>query len=138
VASIEGDAGQQTWQNVGRALECAARLVEEGGAIALCCDLADEPGPAVRCLAAASDLGEALRKIRRQQAGDIGPAIQLIRALGRRHVYMLSRLDRALLEDLQVSPLADSAELARLAQRHPTCILLANAPWAVVRVEQNE
>jgi hypothetical protein len=66
------------------------------------------------------------------------PAIQLIRTLGRRHLYMLSRLDRALLEDLQISPLQDSAELSRLAQRHATCILLTNAPWAVVSVEQNE
>jgi nickel-dependent lactate racemase len=138
VASIEGGTSQQTWQNVGRALDCAGRLVDEGGAIALCCELADEPGPAVRCLAAAASRGEALRQIRRQRAADLWPAIQLIRILGRRHLYMLSRLDRALLEDLQISPLQDSAELSRLAQRHATCILLTNAPWAVVSVEQNE
>jgi nickel-dependent lactate racemase len=138
VASIEGGTSQQTWQNVGRALDCAGRLVDEGGAIALCCELADEPGPAVRCLAAAASRGEALRQIRRQRATDMWPAIQLIRTLGRRHLYMLSRLDRALLEDLQISPLQDSAELSRLAQRHATCILLTNAPWAVVSVEQNE
>jgi nickel-dependent lactate racemase len=138
VATIEGGAAQQTWQNVGRALRCAQRLVEEGGAIALCCELADEPGPAICCLATAASRGEALRQIRRDRAADLLPALQLARAVGRRHVYLLSRLDQALLEDLQVSPLRDSAELARLARRHATCILLANAPWAVVSVEQNE
>ena len=138
VASIEGDTAQQTWQNVGRALECAQPLVEEGGAIALCCELAGEPGPAVRSLAAAANRREAVRQIRRQRAADLWPALQLTRALARRHVYLLSRLDHALLEDLQVSPLGDSSELARLARRHASCILLANAPWAVVRLEQNE
>jgi hypothetical protein len=43
-----------------------------------------------------------------------------------------------LLEDLQISPLEDSTELARLARRHATCILLANAPWAVVSIGENE
>ncbi len=137
VASIEGDTAQQTWQNVGQALGCAERLVEEGGAIALCCDLAGEPGPAVRRLATAATRGEALREIRRERAADLLPALQLARAVRWCHVYLLSRLDRALLEDLQISPLGDSAELARLARRHATCILLANAPWAVVTVEQS-
>ncbi len=138
VATIEGGTAQQTWHNAGRALDRAQRLVEEGGAIVLCSDLADEPGPAVRCLASAATRGEALRQIRRQRAADLLPALQLARALGRCHVYLLSRLDQALLEDLQISPLRDSAELARLARRHATCTLLANAPWAVVNVEQSE
>jgi nickel-dependent lactate racemase len=138
VASIEGGTAQQTWQNVGRALGCAQRLVEEGGAIALCCELAGEPGPAVRCLATAPSRGEALRQIRRQRAADLWPALQLVRAVDQCHVYLLSRLDATLLEDLQISPLEDSTELARLARRHATCILLANAPWAVVSVAQNE
>ena len=137
VASIEGGTVQQTWQNLGRALSCAQRLVDEGGAIALCCELAGEPGPAVRCLASAASRGEALRYIRHERAADLLPALQLARAVGRCHVYLLSRLDRALLEDLQISPLEDAAELARLVRRHAACILLANAPWAVVSVAQN-
>ena len=138
VVSIEGDATQQTWQNVGRAVACAARLVEEGGAIAICSELADEPGPALRCLATAASRGEALRQIRHDRPADLLPALQLARAVGRCHLYLLSRLDRALLEDLQISPLRDPAELARLALRHATCTLVANAPWAVVSVAESE
>ena len=51
VAAIEGGAFQQTWRNLGRALDAAIPLVEDGGAIALCCELTDQPGPAVQCLA---------------------------------------------------------------------------------------
>jgi hypothetical protein len=138
VVSIEGDATQQTWQNVGRAVACAARLVEEGGAIAICSELADEPGPALRCLATAASRKEALRQIRHDRPADLLPALQLARAVGRCHLYLLSRLDQALLEDLQISPLRDPAEVARLALRHATCNLVANAPWAVVSVAQSE
>ena len=50
VAAIEGGPRQQTWENLGRVLESAARLVEEDGAIAVCCDLATAPGPALQRL----------------------------------------------------------------------------------------
>ena len=44
VAAIEGGRPQQTWENLGRTLATAARLVEDGGAIAVCCELAAAPG----------------------------------------------------------------------------------------------
>ena len=47
VAAIEGGV-QQTWENFGRALEASEALVEDGGAIAVCCDLAGRPGPGMR------------------------------------------------------------------------------------------
>ncbi|MFH1266509.1 MAG: lactate racemase domain-containing protein, partial [Planctomycetota bacterium] len=37
VATIEGGPSQQTWENVGRALAASGNLVEDGGAIAVCC-----------------------------------------------------------------------------------------------------
>lgn len=43
VAAIEGDADQQTWQTFGRVLEAAVELVEDGGSIAVCCELAAAP-----------------------------------------------------------------------------------------------
>ncbi len=61
VASIEGAAGQQTWENVGRALAAAARAVTDQGAIALCTELADEPSPVLRSISRAKDLPAALR-----------------------------------------------------------------------------
>ena len=61
VAAIEGGHAQQTWDNFGRALDSARTLVEDGGAIAVCCDLAAGPGPAVQHLAAARSRQSALR-----------------------------------------------------------------------------
>ena len=135
VAAIEGDAREQTWENLGRTLHTAATLVEDGGAIAVCCDLAEPPGPAVQRLAGARSPEAVLRRIRKERPVDALPAAQLARALDRSHVYLLSRLDPALVEDLDVVHVASADEITRLAGRHPSCILLANASRAVVAVE---
>ncbi|NQT11825.1 MAG: DUF2088 domain-containing protein [Planctomycetes bacterium] len=133
VAAIEGGVEQQTWDNVGRALAAATAVVDDGGAIALCSDLAAEPGPAIQKLAAARAREEAMRWIRKERPDDALSAALLAQVLDRTTVYLLSRLDESLVEDLDVVPITKAEELARLADRHESCILLANATHAVVR-----
>ena len=137
VAAIEGSAAQRTWDNVGGAWAAGGALVEDGGAVALCCDLAAEPGPAVQQLAAARVREEAMRWIRRERPEDALSATLLARVLDWAAVYLLSRLDRSLVEDLEIAPIARAAELVRLAGRHESCILLANAPHAMVTLDQD-
>ncbi len=136
VAAIEGGSGQQTWHNVARALAAAAELVEDGGAIAVCCDLTAEPGPAVQKLAGTRAREDAMRWVRRERPEDGLSATLLAQALERATVYLLSRLDDSLVEELDIAPIAEADELARLASRHESCILLANAPHAVVTLEE--
>jgi len=137
VAAIEGGSAQQTWQNVGRALAAAGALVEKGGAIAVCCEVASEPGPAMQRLAAARSRGEALAQIRRGQSEDAVPAAQLADAQDRARVYLLSRLEESLVESLEMAPISQTDELERLVRQHESCILLANAPHAMVTTEEN-
>ena len=136
VAAIEGGHAQQTWDNFGRALDTARTLVEDGGAIAVCCELAAGPGPAVQHLAAARSRQSALRQIRKERPADALPAAQLARALDQDKVYLLSRLDPSLVEELDMIPLVDGGELTRLVRQHRSCILLGNAPRAQVTVEE--
>lgn len=136
VAAIEGEAGQQTWENVGRALEAARPFVEDGGSIALCCELAAPPGPAMQHLACAASREAALRQVRQHRPVDVLPAAQLVHALAHNKVYLLSRLAASVVEDLDMIPVADPHELARLVRRHPSCILLSNAPY-VTAVEEH-
>ncbi len=77
VAAIEGPDDQQTWENVGRAIAAASRAVLDDGAIALCTDLAELPGPALSCLAQARDPADAGRQIRRQHSADAAAAHEL-------------------------------------------------------------
>jgi lactate racemase len=129
VAAIEGDAGQQTWENVGRSLQAAGNFVDEDGAIAICCDLAAEPGPALQRMAHAPSRESALRHVNKERPVDALPAAQLAHALEQYKVYLLSRLDPSVVEDLDVIPIAGPDELQRLARQHRSCVLLSNAPY---------
>jgi nickel-dependent lactate racemase len=137
LASLEGGQGQQTWENLGRALAAGAALVEEGGALAVCCELAADRGPAVQCLTTSRTREEAVARIRDERPEDAVPAIQLAQALDHCSVYLLSRLEPSVVEDLDITPMADADEVSRLFSRHGSCILLANAPYASVTVESN-
>jgi len=135
IAAIEGAQWQQTWENLGRVLESAGSLVEEGGAIAVCCNLAATPGSAMQRLIRAASREAAVREIRRNNSPDALPALQLARALETSRVYLLSRLTPELVEDLEMIPVAGPEELVRLAQRSSSCLVLANAVHAMVQVE---
>jgi hypothetical protein len=136
VAAIEGDASQQTWEQFGRALAAATEAVAEGGAIAICCDLARQPGPALAALAESEDHDATLKQVRRQQLPDARIAARLQRANQRATVYLLSHLADELVEDLGMAPIADAAEVQRLASRHDTCLLLSNAQHAVATPQE--
>ncbi|HEV3342543.1 MAG TPA: lactate racemase domain-containing protein [Pirellulales bacterium] len=138
VASLTGDPEQQTWENVGRALASASRVLAEGGAIALCTQLAAEPGPAVASLLQVDDLEATRKRIRREAAADALPATELVRALERGKVYLLSRLEETLVEDLGMAPMTEPEDVERLARRHESCIVLANAQHVVPSVEAEE
>ena len=140
VATIEGGPRQQSWQNLGRAIANAATLVEEDGAIAVVCELAEEPGPAVRHLAQAPSRQEAMEEIRQNPPEDAPAAAQLAQTLQRNHVYLMSGLDDSLLEDLEITPIASPHELNRLVAgvtgHGDTCILLRDAPSAKVTIQE--
>jgi len=79
----------------------------------------------------------AMRRIRKERPTDALPAAQLTRALDRAKVYLLSGLEPSVVEDLDMIHVAAAEELARLAARHESCILLANAPNVVVLIADN-
>jgi nickel-dependent lactate racemase len=135
IAAIEGGPPHQTWENLGRALERAGRLVEDGGAIAVCCELAAAPGPAVQRLIGTPEREAALRLIRRENPADLLPAVQLARALDSHRVYLLSRLDADLVESLEMVPVDAPGDISRLTQRSRSCLVVGNAVRALVRVE---
>jgi nickel-dependent lactate racemase len=121
---------QQTWENVARALADAAHSVREGGAIAICTDLANEPGDALKRVAGADDPGAALGAIGKYKPRDLPAAAEIVRALDRGKVYLLSRLNEELVENLGLLPV-EASQLSRLASRYDSCIVLENAQYAI-------
>jgi nickel-dependent lactate racemase len=137
IASIEGDQQDQTWENVGRAIATAMQLVAFEGSIAICSELDSELGPSLQRVMAADGDDAVMQEIRRDRSADAVPASQLVQALRRAHVYLLSRLDDDVVEQLGMAPVADADEIARLASRHDSCILLANAHRTVAHSEED-
>jgi len=129
VTTIEGGAAEQTWKNFGHALSSAARSVNDDGDVAICSELAAAIGPALQTLVGADDLDAALADIAKRHPADSLPAMELVRALHRGKVYLLSRLDDELVEELGMSPVA-ADQLSRLAARYDSCIVLSNAQYS--------
>jgi nickel-dependent lactate racemase len=132
IATITGPQ-QQTWENVARALADAAHAVRSGGAIAVCTNLADEPGDALKRVAGADDPAAALAAIGKHKPRDLPAAAEIVKALDRGKVYLLSRLNEELVENLGLLPV-EASQLSRLASRHESCLVLENAQYAVAHV----
>ena len=129
VASIEGGQEQQTWDNFARALHAAAQAVADDGAIAICSELSQRPGP--RLMQLADTVGDnAWQQSADIPSADATPAAELARVRENTRVYLLSRLDEDLVESLGMAHVASRDEIARLATRHPSCILIGGAQHA--------
>ncbi len=79
IATVTGGSRAQTWANVGRALASAERLLIDGGAVAICSNLDEQPGPSLGRLIGSPDLDVAARKISHDHSADSWPAWYLAR-----------------------------------------------------------
>lgn len=132
VASIEGGAEHQTWDNFSRALFSASRAVRDGGAIVLCTELNCPPGPALQKLRADAGDDQLLLDLKRDRSEDAVAAALLATERLRAHVYLLSRLECETVEDLGLGFVASADEVERLSRQFASCILLGNAQHAVL------
>lgn len=132
VATLAGDATEQTWQNVARALHAAGRVADqEESAVALCTQLSTPPGEALQKLIAAGGDLERVAQLHKAQTADAAAAWELYKALCRGPVYFMSQLDTETVEDLGMTPISDAADLVRLAERSRTCAVLNEGQHAV-------
>ena len=138
VAAVDGGAAEQTWENFGRALMAAGNLVEEGGAIVLCTQLDAPLGKALKSTSGrdGDERFGALKRLRKHPPSDYLPAMQLARALERSRVYLLSRLDEGLVEDLGMAAVTSGDQVARLTRHQPSCILLGSAQHVAASVRE--
>lgn len=129
IAAVEGGPLVQSWENTVRAIKNASLVSEEGGMIAVCSDLAQPPGPGVQLLAGAEEPAAEIRRIRKLHPADAWCAADLAEVLSRARVFLLSRLDASLVEELGFAAVGEAVEIGRLARRASSALALANAPW---------
>jgi hypothetical protein len=115
------------WAALAETLEKILSWVEDGGRIAVIADLPAPAGPAVDLVRTARDGQDAAEILRRQQIPGGADMLRLLEASSHARVFVLSNLDGEILDELGLFPLADSAELQRLIEQTPRCLLLPNA-----------
>jgi lactate racemase len=138
VAGIGGGTSQQTWVSIGRSLDAALRIVNDEGAIVLCTELEEKPGPALKLLANSSDIETTRSRLRKQRSPDAPLARRLAESLDRFTVYLLSNLAEDDVTSLGFAYVANPHEITRLATHHNSCILIPDAQyaWPTVAGEQ--
>jgi hypothetical protein len=105
-------------------------MLLEDGDIALCTEVQERPGPGLKWLAECDDLPSALRRLSTDRPVDALVAARVAQALQAGRVYLLSRLDAERVESLGLAPVTAPSEIARLASRAKSCIVLGSAQFA--------
>jgi nickel-dependent lactate racemase len=136
IATIGGGPEAHNWTSVGRALAMAEKLVADGGAVAICSNLSEPPGPSLGRLIGNPDWDKVERKTSHEHEVDSWPAWQLARALQRGPVYFLSQLDEETAEDMGLAPVASIDEIVRLAERHESFMVVEDSQNAIVTLAE--
>ncbi len=142
VASLTGGPSEQTWGNVARALAGASQVLEDDGAIVLCTELTEPPGPEMLAWADDADRDAYADPTKydvddRPEKTDAplpmgspdsqAAASEVARARSRGTVFLLSGLGDDVVEELGIAPVADTSEIGRLVAQHNSCILIGHA-----------
>ncbi len=138
IAAISGSSRSQSFDDLGRVLELASGLVREGGRVAVLSAIGAEPGPALKSARQLQAPAKVLEHLRKSPGDDVISTRQIARACQLARVYLLSRLDNGLVEDLGATPLASPAEAQRLADQVESCLVLGDAQLARVSVEGDD
>lgn len=130
VISVDEDAAGHGWEQIGAALATARSLVARGGRVVIlselngaCSDLSD----GMQMVRDVRSPREALKPLRDLVPPDFLPATQLAQLADWAKIYLLSRLDSGLVEDLFMTPLDNEREVAKLLDGMSECAVIEGA-----------
>lgn len=113
VAAVSKTSGCVDWDDLGAALAAAQHLVVRGGRILILSSLEAAPGPGADIVRSSRSPKAALQRLRKESPPDLVSSVQWASAAEFAQVYLLSRLDAALVEDLLVTPVESPKEAER-------------------------
>lgn len=134
IAAVEADAAGHTWAQIARALDTARRIVARDGRVLLLTELAEQPSDGIRLISECRAPRDALQPLRTAAPPDLISATQLAHAIDWTNVYLLSKLDPQLVEDLFMIPLASVDEAQRLISGNEPCAIVGGAQHTSVRL----
>lgn len=135
VAAVDAGPEEQTWEQVGTALEAARNVVSRGGRIVLLTEFSAVPGEGVEIIRRSETPLDALKPLRKLTPPDLIAATQLAHAAEWAGVYLLSRLQGDFVEELFMVPLENEREVQRLLSGGESCVFIGGAQhtWGEVR-----
>ncbi|MCH7988081.1 MAG: DUF2088 domain-containing protein [Planctomycetes bacterium] len=135
VAAVETDAGGHGWEQIGAAVAAARNLVAKDGKIVILSELQAELGEGLDLVRHSETPGDAIGPLRKMSPSDLTAATQLAAAADWADVYLLSKLESDLVEELFAIPLESECEVSRLLENTGQCAFLASAQHTFGLVE---
>jgi len=128
VVGIGSRGTSMTLESLAEGLATACRLVQHGGKIIVLSRASGEVGPSLRRLIDADDPKRGAAALRGHEAdADFLVAWRLARALAWADVFLLSGLERELVEELSLIPLEQPEQACRLVARSGSCSFVSQA-----------
>jgi nickel-dependent lactate racemase len=133
IAAVDSDAAGHSWPQLAAALDLARQVVARDGRVVVLTELEEEPTDGIRLIKESRAPRDALQPIRAAAPPDLIAATQIAKALDWMNVYLVSRLDPQLVEDLFMIPLSGPDEVSRLIVGNESCAVIGGAQHAAVR-----
>lgn len=127
VVAVPADAAGHRWAQIGSAVAAARQIVDHGGRIVVLTELDEEPGYGLRMMADCEDPLDAIKPLRKSSPPDLTTATQLANAASWARVYLLSKLNRELVESLFMYPLDNLGDVERILGASESSALIGAA-----------
>jgi SAM-dependent methyltransferase len=126
-----------TFEDLSRAFLAAARVVRPGGKIVLLSDAQPDLGASAAVMRGYDEPRDALQRLLKEKPADLEAGFAWASAAEQAHLYLLSRLDAEVAEELFTTPLEHAGQVQKLVGRR--CLVLPDAhrTMAVLRVPGN-
>jgi lactate racemase-like protein len=130
---LGGSSQEQSWKQLVDAIGSVEQILKPNAQIAVCSQLVDPPGQAIRLLAEAASREEATAAIHRAETiPDSSEALRLAEMLENHSLFLLSGLDPYLVEEYGIVPVDSLEQLVRLAESSHSVLLVNGAPLATI------
>lgn len=123
--AIDQDCAGHQWNQLGAALATARSLVAKGGKVIVLSELAMEPGDGLNLIRESRQARDALKPLRQQSPPDLIPATQIASIVDWAEVYLLSKLDSTLVDELFMIPLESVESVDRLLRVGDSTLFIA-------------
>lgn len=132
IISIPHTQSGFAWKQLGQALAALHRAVDEDARVAIIADLPASLSGSLEILRRCDEPTDLLKPLRLDHPPDATETIQLIEALRRWKVFVLSDLSADTIEDLGGFALADGKELQRLLDSAQSSLIVPSASYAKI------